>query len=90
MASVKSVQEYWKGEVVCGLLAVADDPGNWVLHCCSLSVHPVSLSWSPLKPGEQQTQQQCCVFTDAEVFVAMGWVLLVFLGGTFLWPGCLL
>lgn len=83
MASVNSLQEYCKGEIVCGLLAVADDQGNWVLHCCCLSVHPVSLSWSPLK-----SQQQCCVFTD--VFVAIGWVLHVSLGGTFLWPECLL
>lgn len=69
-----------------GLLAVADDSGNWVFHCCSLSVHPVSFSCSPLKPGEHRTLSSSVASVKIEVFVAIGWMLCAFLGGAFLWP----
>ena len=71
---------------LCGLVAVADDSGNWVLHCCSLSVHPVSLSCSPLKPREHRTLSSSVASVKTEVFVAIGWVLHAFLGGVLLWP----
>lgn len=69
---------------LCRRLAVADDLGNWVLHCCSLSVHPVSCSCSPLKPGEHQTLSGSVVSLKTEVFVAIRWVLPAVLGGVFL------
>lgn len=43
--------------------------GSWL--CCSLSVHPVSLRWSPLKPGEHQTFFRSLVSIRIEVLVAV-------------------
>lgn len=85
MAPVKRVREFWKAVCLCGVLAVADDLGNWVLQmlqpfCASC------LSYSPLKPGDHLTLSSSVVSVKTKVCVAMEWVLHAFLGGAFLWP----